>query len=237
MKLNKFLCILLTFFSFNLFAQSIDNRQFLSDFQKSMRNIIDNYSIKGNKLPIDAQIFDISKQNFNDFLTNSVRWQKTEHSYMAMVYFENFQVNNKPSSFCFILYDSSKPYFLNNYLKNTLLNYDELVNYLSVHEIAHCLYEYEKQMGNITLKITPKEHEQLADMYSMAYFFNNNNKQNAVKVIRQIKALPKDDIHHNPEILEQFFLEYDSIQHTKKYTNKELFDIVYSIFLTINNYK
>lgn len=211
---------------------SNSKEDFLSSYQNKIAHIIKNYpQPKGKKL--NAQIFDISNKVFYDFLISSRGYKRKDTDLMAMMYFEQFSVNQEESSFCFILYDS-KSTLLKSYTLYSLFNNEAITSYLAAHEMGHCLYAHQYQIGNVKEKLTPKENEQIADMFSIAYFLVIGQKENAAKIIRNIKTLKTNDIHSNTEELSTFyntFIDFDNLEQHNDFD--KLFKITYKVFLEI----
>ena len=82
---------------------------------------------------------------------------------MANMYFPSFYVNEKRTAFCFILYDSQSN-LVEGYLQT--LNYRETVDYLTYHEMGHCLEEY-------VMQDTGKKLSQINTYLATAYNFMN----------------------------------------------------------------
>lgn len=233
MKFLKLLPILALIFSTSSKAD-VNNQEFLSLYQSKVKNILQNYpQDEGKKL--SAQIFDINNNAYLGFLNTSKGYKKPSGDVMAMMYYDKFKVNNEDTSFCFILYDS-KSNLLNNYLKNTLLDYDTMTAYLVMHEMGHCLYAHQLQIKNVEEKITERENEQVADMFSVAYFSVIGQKENAVKIIRQTRRVEPKDIHSNGKEVEQFFVLFNDLENIEQYSSfDKLFKITFKLFLQIRN--
>ena len=208
------------------------SEDFLSSYQNKIAHIIKNYpQIEGKKL--NAQIFDITNKVFYNFLLSSKGYKTKDTDLMAMMYFDQFAINKEASSFCFILYDS-KSTLLKSYRLYSLFNSEAITSYLAAHEMGHCLYAHQYQIGNVKEKLTPKENEQIADMFSIAYFLTIGQKENAAKIIRNVKSLQPDDIHSNTEQLSEFFnifIDFDNLQQYNDF--EKLFKVSYKVFLQI----
>jgi hypothetical protein len=236
MKFFKFLPALALIFSVSSQATDINNQEFLSFYQSKVANILNNYpQNEGKKL--SAQIFDINNNAYLGFLKTSKGYKKPSGDVMAMMYYDKFKVNNEDTSFCFVLYDS-KSNLVNSYLKNTLLDYDTMTTYLVMHEMGHCLYAHKFQIGNVKEKITERENEQIADMFSVAYFSVQGQKENAVKIIRQTRRVDPKDIHSNGKEVENFFILFNDLNNIEQYSDfGKLFEITFKVFLDIRNNK
>lgn len=234
MKFFKFLPALALVLCTSSNSADINNQEFLSLYQSKVANILNNYP-QNNGKKLNAQIFDINNNAYMGFLTTSKGYKKPSGDVMAMMYYDQFKVNNLETSFCFILYDS-KSNLLNSYLKNTLLDYESVTNYLVMHEMGHCLYAHQHQIVNIKEKITERENEQLADMFSVAYFSVIGQKENAVKIVRQNRKIDPKDIHSNGKDVENFFVLFNDLDNIEQYSDFEkLFDITFKIFTKNKN--
>lgn len=174
----------------------INNDKFLRDYQSIVKDIIQGYENE----QLDAQIFDINKSHFLDFLTNSTNYQKPGNSdIMGMQYYRNFKVRGKDTSFCFILYDS-KSNLVENYLRNSKMKMDEVTEYLALHEMGHCLlidYLVKHDMS----REDRKKHEKQADMFVVYLLHQNERKEFIDKILYQGKIRDNDTIHYNyPEL-------------------------------------
>ena len=234
MKLLKFLPTLALICCAYSNAANLNNQEFLSLYQSKVTNILNNYPQNDGK-KLNAQIFDINNNAYMGFLSASRGYKKPSGDVMAMMYYDQFKVNDKDTSFCFILYDS-KSNLLNSYLKNTLLDYESVTNYLVMHEMGHCLYAHQQQIGNIKEKITERENEQVADMFSVAYFSVIGQKENAVKIVRQNRKIDPKDIHSNGKDVENFFVLFNDLDNIEQYSDfGKLFDITFKLFTKNKN--
>lgn len=235
MKSFKILLVLFLFFISIVPSQAQTTSNFLSQYQQTIKEILSNYNQnKGEDL--DAQIFDISNRSFYGFLEGSKGKRKYENDLMAMMYFDDIKINQKSSSFCFILY-SPQSMLIENYIKNTSFGIDDTILYLVLHEMGHCFVRHQQQINKISGQLNPQEDEQFADMFSIAYFIMQNQKLSAAKIVRQNKKLNQNDIHYSPQQLERFFLLFNEqeldIQKSKNI--QYILDKTYEIFTKIKN--
>lgn len=201
-KINK-LFISLTFALWGSFSiasplPQINNDKFLRDYQSIVKDIIQGYDNE----QLEAQIFDINKSHFLNFLTNSTNYKKPSDSdIMGMQYYRNFKVRGKDTSFCFILYDS-KSNLVENYLNNSKMVMNEVTEYLALHEMGHCLlidYLVKHDMS----REDKRKNEKQADMFAVYLLHQNNRKEFIDKILFQSKIRDKDTIHYNyPELAE-----------------------------------
>ena len=126
---------------------------------------------------------------------------------------------------------------IENYVKNTNFGLEDTILYLALHEMAHCFVRHQQQLNKITDKLTPKEDEQFADMFSIAYFTMQDKKLNAVKILRQNKRLDEKDVHHSPQQLEKFFILFNDQELDLRNANniQYIIDNTYAIFTKIKN--
>ena len=235
MKLFKIVVVLFLFCVSAVSSQAQTTSIFLSQYQQTIKELLSNYKQnRGEEL--DAQIFDISNRSFYGFLEGSKGKRKYENDLMAMMYFDNIKINNKSSSFCFILYNPQSM-LIENYIKNTNFGIDDTILYLALHEMAHCFIRHQQQLSKITDKLTPQEDEQFADMFSIAYFIMQNQKLNAAKIVRQNKKLNEKDVHYSPEQLEKFFILFNEQEIETQNSNNIQYIInnTYNIFKKIKN--
>ncbi len=199
-KINKLL-ISLTFALWGSLSTAsplpqINNDKFIRDYQSIVKDIIREYENE----QLDAQIFDINKPHFLNFLTNSTNYKKSgNNDIMGMQYYRNFKVRGKDTSFCFILYDS-KSNIVENYLLKSKMKIGEVTEYLALHEMGHCLLidyliKHDMSIDN------EKKNEKQADMFAV-YLLHQNNKNDLIDtIIFQNKIRDKDIIHYNyPEL-------------------------------------
>lgn len=199
-KFKILISYLLAFTAISTNAQQVDNNRFISEYQSVVKAIIDSY---GNQ-KLNAQIFDINKPNFLGFLEASRNYQKPrDNDLMGMMYFKDFKVNGKDTSFCFILYDS-KSGLVENYLKNSQLNLPEVTEYLALHEMAHCLLiDYAKHNN---LNTDNKKNNELQAEKFVIYLLNFNKKHSVIdKILFNNKNQKKEAIHYNYEELQEFY--------------------------------
>lgn len=199
--LRKFISFsLLTTFALNSYSASIDNSKFLRDYQKIVSQIIQEY----NNQELSAQIFDISKKSYLDFLTSSTNYKKPgTQDIMGMQYYSKMKVNNKDTALCFILYDS-KSNLVENYQKHTNFTIDEITEYLALHEMGHCLIM--NQQYQLTGKMSdPRTNELMADKFTIYKLFENGKTNLIEKILRINSTFSDDGIHKNDVKLEQFY--------------------------------
>lgn len=174
----------------------IDKALFISDYQENVDNLLNSFKLKKDA-PLNAKIFDIADKTMYSFLESSAKW-KSHGEMMANMYFPSFFVNEKKTAFCFILYDSQSN-LVEGYLQT--LNYRETVDYLTYHEMGHCLEEYVMQNTGKKLSDNREDTELFADIFAMANFLQLNQPEQAEKVIKLNKAGDNKDYHYQPERL------------------------------------
>lgn len=192
----------------NAQTPKINNDKFIAEYQSVVKAVINSY----NNPKLDAQIFDIHKPSFLGFLEASRNYQKPrDNDLMGMMYYKDFKVRGKETSFCFILYDSQSG-LIENYLANSSLNLNEIIEYLALHETAHCLLIDYARHNNLDTN-NKKMNELQAEKF-VIYLLNYNDKQSMIdKILNNNKNQKKDAIHYNYEELFNF---------TQKIRNKEI---------------
>lgn len=207
--MKKFIVTILSFLSIVSFAQpiykqevsnnqsvKIDAKTFINDYQQNLDSLLGSFKVNGIT-PLDARIFDIADKQVYSFLESSARW-KTHGEMMANMYYPNFFVNNKQTSFCFILYDSNSS-LLEGYSK--VLNYNEILDYLTFHEMGHCLEEYIGQTNNKKFSESREDTELFADIFAMANLLYLKKEKEAEKVLAINESANKNDYHYQPQRL------------------------------------
>lgn len=180
----------------NVQTLKIDTKTFISDYQDSVDSLLGSFKLN-NESPLNARIFDIADKQVYSFLESSARW-KTHGEMMANMYYPNFFVNNKPTAFCFILYDSNSP-LLEGYSR--VLNYNEILDYLTFHEMGHCLEDYINQTTGKKFSDNREDTELFADIFAMANLLYLKKEEQAEKVVKINEAADKKDYHYQPQRL------------------------------------
>lgn len=179
-------------------ALPLETQNFIEDYQESVDRLLGSFKLTEDN-PLNARIFDIADKQVYSFLESSARW-KTHGEMMANMYYPNFFVNNKPTAFCFVLYDS-KSTLLDGYLK--VLNYNEILDYLSFHEMGHCLENYIKQTTGKKYSDNREDTELFADIFAITNLLYLKKTSQAEKVILINEAADKKDYHYQPQRLKQ----------------------------------
>lgn len=174
----------------------IDTKTFIDDYQDNVDRLLGSFKLN-NEAPLNARIFDIADKQVYSFLESSARW-KTHGEMMANMYYPNFFVNNKPTSFCFVLYDSKSP-LLEGYSR--VLNYNEILDYLTFHEMGHCLEDYINQTTGKKFSDNREDTELFADIFAMANLLYLKKNLQAEKVVKINEAADKKDFHYQPQRL------------------------------------
>lgn len=174
----------------------IDTKTFIDDYQDNVDRLLGSFKLN-NEAPLNARIFDIADKQVYSFLESSARW-KTHGEMMANMYYPNFFVNNKPTSFCFVLYDSQSP-LLEGYSR--VLNYSEILDYLTFHEMGHCLEDYINQTTGKKFSDNREDTELFADIFAMANLLYLKKDLQAEKVVKINEAADKKDFHYQPQRL------------------------------------
>jgi hypothetical protein len=208
--MKKIIIVLFSFLIISLKAQPVykqdyeptnqtlnfDTKTFFEDYQNNVDHLLENFKTNSEH-PLNAKIFDIADKNVYSFLESSVHW-KTHGEMMANIYYPSFFVNNKPTSFCFILYDS-KSVLLESYSK--ILKYNEIVDYLTFHEMGHCFEEYINQTTGEKFSSNTEETELFADIFAIANLLYFQKNIQAEKVIKINESADKKDYHYQPQRL------------------------------------
>lgn len=211
----------------------IDKSIFISDYQENVDNLLNSFKLK-KESPLNAKIFDIADKTMYSFLEASAKW-KSHGEMMANMYFPAFYVNNKRTAFCFILYDSQSN-LVEGYLQT--LNYRETVDYLTYHEMGHCLEEYVMQDTGKKLSDNREDTELFADIFAMANFLHLNQPEQAEKVIKLNKSGDNKDYHYQPERLIRALNMLKNQKNNEDILNKNInnvIDIAKETFLKLKN--
>lgn len=182
--------------SLNNEQRNIDTKEFINDYQDNIDSILGSF-VLNKEYPLGARIFDIADKQVYSFLESSASW-KTKGEMMANFYYPYFFVNNKETSFCFILYDS-KSTLLEGYLR--LLNYNEMLDYLTFHEMGHCLEDYIKHTSKKKISDNREDTELFADIFTMTNLLYLKKDIQAEKVIKVNEFADKKDFHYQPKRL------------------------------------
>lgn len=204
MTIKKQLATLLSgiFLSGQVLANNISNQEFLESYDIQLQSMLSNYEDK-NLYPLHTKIFDINNPLFLSFLKNSTG-QTYEKELLAMQFYKNFKVNNQPTNFCFILYDSKKSPKINIYINSIFKDKNNAILYLVAHEFGHCVTYHKKTLGMIK-EADARDLELIADMYCVAFFISRHQHKVAQVMIEGMGQLPKDDIHNNYEQLKKYY--------------------------------
>lgn len=169
--------------------------------------------------PLQAQIIDSSDPSVKSFLEGTSR-RKADHL-LAVQYFSKFKVNNAETSFCFIFYDSKENIF-EKYKATTNLTEDEILQYLTWHEMGHCFAYHEKFIKS------DKANEFVADAFALSVALNKEQNKLSTKILKHIGKLKSSDIHSNQTNLEQFFFSaLDKNLFNRKLSVNEILDMIY----------
>lgn len=174
----------------------IDTKTFIDDYQDNIDRLLGSFQLN-NENPLNARIFDIADKQVYSFLESSASW-KTHGEMLANMYYPKFFVNSKPTSFCFVLYDSKSP-LLDGYSR--LLDYGEILDYLTFHEMGHCLESYITQTTGKNFIDNREDTELFADVFAMANLLYLKKDIQAEKVVKINEAADKKDYHYQPQRL------------------------------------
>jgi hypothetical protein len=211
----------------------IDKALFISDYQENVDNLLNSFKLKKDA-PLNAKIFDIADKTMYSFLESSAKW-KSHGEMMANMYFPSFFVNEKKTAFCFILYDSQSN-LVEGYLQT--LNYRETVDYLTYHEMGHCLEEYVMQNTGKKLSDNREDTELFADIFAMANFIQLDQPEQALKVIKLNQTVENKDYHFQPERLNRALQILKSQKSSEDLLNKNVntvIDIAKTTFFQLKN--
>lgn len=217
----------------NVLAQN--SEQFINDSQGIITETIKQLQEKIVQ-PLDARMFDIAKPSYYNFLT----YRKSSHNYnndhIAIVYYKGeetqFKVNNKITSFCFILNNTTDKKFIPNYLNSGFFDWNNMVRYITYHELGHCFSSYQSEFDSNKLITSLRLRESFADMYSLALFYTKGNKEQAQKIINFNNSLNKEDIHYNPILLKNFYNELEKLKDLPSHP-KDVLDLTYTLFFSL----
>ena len=211
---------------------NVDVQKFLGDYQEFANMIVQSYHGEVSD-PLQAKILDISHPEIYGFLSAATQRQYQD-DFLAMKYFENFEVDHKTTHFCFILYNNRQIKELDTYLNHSGFDYYSAVFYLASHEMGHCLAAHQRSLGHVESHTEPNDEEKIADMFAIGFFLSRGQDKNALRVIKNIRGLPSQDIHSNANALEKFYVLFKADNPTAHNTY-ELFNIVYGYYLKIKD--
>lgn len=238
MKIKKFLSNLAIGISFGIISSTSfarpDVNQFLSDYDNLLSIMLKSYH-EEVKEPLSAKIFDISQPLYYSFLSNSTHRQYSKE-FLAMMFYNDFQINNQPTNFCFILYDGKKLGQLDTYLNNTFPKSEDAIYYLTAHELGHCLAAHQRVLGHIPAEPDEYKEEQIADMFAMGFFLSRHQDEQAKRIIHLVNEVPKTDIHYNGNAL-QFFYDHYTQDNPSIKNIYQLFNTTYRYFKQYNHYQ
>jgi hypothetical protein len=150
-----------------------------------------------NIKPLDAEIFDSTDESIKGFIQGTSQ-SKADHL-LAVQYFPKLGVNGKDMSFCFLFYDSKKNIF-QQYKNVGKMSDEEILQYLTWHEMGHCFAKHEN------FNINPKTNEFIADAFAISVAMNEQKNKLPIKIIKLVDSLNSNDIHANKPQLEKFLL-------------------------------
>lgn len=185
-----------------------------SYFTVQSKKILVNY--RTNK-PVTAELLDTKDPSVKKFLNNELHNNATEP--LAVMYYPKFKVDNNETAFCLVYYDSDQNLF-KTYEDMKNLSNTEAITYLTWHEMGHCLTKHQG--------VFPDERrtEELADIFAISLALNNNNKNLAQKIVKQVELTDKSDIHGNGEEVRKFYEEVISKRmFIEKRTINQIIDI------------
>jgi hypothetical protein len=218
------------------YAQST-TENFINSSQSIIKATLGNYK-KDIQYPLAARMFDIGDPMYYNFLSGGTGQKNYQKDHVAVVYFDNahnqFKIDNQPTSFCFILYNSKDKNFLDNYMKAGYFSWDNLVYYLNYHELGHCISAFEGEHVPDQKITSPQLEETLADSFAIAMFLNHDNDKEALGILELNKNLKKEDVHYNPQVLQNFYNNYKNANFHSTHV-KEIFQKTYQTLSNITN--
>jgi hypothetical protein len=168
--------------------------------------------------PLDAEIFDSTDDSIKNFLQGTS--QIKADNLLAIQYFPKLAVNGLDMSFCFLFYDSKKNIF-QQYKDSVNMSEDEILQYLTWHEMGHCFAKHEG------FNINTKTNEFIADAFAMSIAINKQQTKLPTKIIKFINTLDINDIHSNKTELEKFLIAVlDGNIFNKKLSVNEIINII-----------
>lgn len=229
--MKKLYYCLIGLFLINPIAAQSQQNQFIENYDKNIKLILQSYH-EGIKEPLDAKIFDISNPLYYNFLKGG-SYKEYNKEFLAMRFYDDFRVNNQPTSFCFILFDGDKKKQLNSYLNDMFSSVENATFYLTLHELGHCIANHQIVIGKIEKENNTYKKEQIADMFAIAFFLHRKDPTQATAIINNIEKLDKEDVHYNPKELKKFY-ELFKENTVKIHNMADLFNITYSNYIIIN---
>lgn len=187
-------------------------------FSLEVKRLLVYYSRK--KIPLTAEILDSSNDKVKNFLIKDLNYS-AEHP-LATHYFPNFKVDNKETAFCLIYYDSKQNLFKSYESMKNLSKYESM-QYLTWHEMGHCLGRYEG------ISLEDRKNEEFSDEFAVAVAQNNNNDNLAKKIVKQVSFINEDSMHGNGKQVAKFYDELiaKKIFITPKTLNQVLEVVIY----------
>jgi len=207
--------------------QLLCNYSYANDINYNNYKDIHNYVLKEakglmqeykNSKPLEAEIFDSTDDSIKSFLQGTS--QIKADNLLAIQYFPKLAVNGSEMSFCFLFYDSKKNIF-QQYKESVKMSEDEILQYLTWHEMGHCFAKHEG------FNINPKTNEFIADAFAMSIAINKQQTKLPTKIIKFINTLDTNDIHSNKNELEKFLIAVlDGNIFNKKLSVNEIINII-----------
>lgn len=193
---------MLLYANINSYALSVEeNEKFMYGMHKMFSEKLLEYNKNINYIQknVNHAILNIEDKKNILFLEKKYLNQLQSNNDLEIIYEKEIKINdNIIQPMCFVLYKPNSD-LLQNYLVNTNLNLEDSIKYLSMHELAHCLYQNEKILLQKELNLNNREEELLADSFSL---FMINDEQIIVNVLRNvIMPLESKDIHQNTKKL------------------------------------
>lgn len=216
----------------SLCSAQINTEQFVNQSQAIIKATLGNFK-KDINAPLAARMFDIGDPMYYNFLSGGTAQRSYKNDHLGLVYFDNkhnqFKIDNQPTSYCFILYNSKDKAFLTNYMELNIFTWQTLVYYLNYHELGHCFNSFQEEHNPEKHVGSPQLTESLADMFAIAMFLNHDNDTEAQAVIKLNHKIKPGDIHYNPVLLEQFYQRYKALNFHSTHV-KEIFEKTYELF-------
>lgn len=194
-----------------------------------MNKLIRSYQKSVDK-PLVINIIDSDNESASYLIGSVTNKAVYDPSISLGLHFErDIFVNGVASAACVLQYrPKGVTNLVKNYEKSEIFSRKEILHYIAAHEVGHCLAYHQASIGQFkTLSI--KEHELFADKFAIAFFYANNQKESAKRVIEFNHKHSHLETHYHPEQLTSFvgYLDILFKNHAPMDLIKSALDIFY----------
>lgn len=208
------------------FHANLPAYEFISKFNEGVNVLLSEYR-ELVQSPLDARLLNIAEPQTYRFLQGNSNQDYSKY-FIAIQYFPDYMINNKKTSFCFILYNDKKRDIISNYYQ-LFPNNDIALSYIISHEFGHCITNHQRNIKGFALTLNPKQNESLADIIAYSYFISKGYP-NISKSILKFASIEKDSLIHNSySDMQRFIKHIDDNNIVLENKNLiEIFDISYA---------